>query len=251
MIIKDTPKELKHVTVYNRLYELIKNGSFPVGYQLPTEPDLAVKMDVSRVTLRRALALLQDDGLISNIRGKGNFVTDPDTLSTVTEYIKKVQHPFPVCCKIKYDNIDLAFRFEPPSEFFIKSLKQETSVVVIADRWYMKSGDTEDTALGYTLSLIPIEIISESRVDLNNYNEFVDFLERDIYQQALRAETQFTFTTTGSFTAGKYNLSETENFVLIVETVFSKDNVVLISNKHFIPVENFKLNINLSDKFEL
>ena len=65
-------KKLKHVKVYDTLYAQIKDGLFPIGSSLPSEPELALQMEVSRMTLRRALALLQEDNLVENIRGKGN-----------------------------------------------------------------------------------------------------------------------------------------------------------------------------------
>ena len=85
-------KKLKHVKVYNRLYSMIQDGIYPPGSQLPSEPELAQQMDVSRMTLRRALALLQEDDLVINIRGKGNFIngTDPDAALPGMETI---QHP--------------------------------------------------------------------------------------------------------------------------------------------------------------
>ncbi|MFI3213972.1 MAG: GntR family transcriptional regulator [Eubacteriales bacterium] len=246
-MINETPKILKHVQVYDSLYELIVNGNFPVGYKLPTEPELATKMGVSRVTLRRALALLQEDGLVSNIRGKGNFITDPDTSNKKSDYIKKIQHPFHVCCKKEAQNVEAAFRFEPPTDAITKIMKCETSLIVIADRWYKNGED----AIGYTLSFIPIETVSEYKIDFNNMDNFVQMLEEDIYKEAFRAETQFTFSTTGNFTAEKYDLAESDHFIMILETIYSKENKVLLTNKHFIPGNSFKLQINLSEQFEL
>jgi GntR family transcriptional regulator len=43
------------------------------GHQLPTERDLSVEYGVSRVTVRRALALLADQGLVHAVQGRGTF----------------------------------------------------------------------------------------------------------------------------------------------------------------------------------
>lgn len=72
--IVDKTKELRYVAVYNKLFKLINDGDFPDNSRLPSEPELAKKLGVSRTTLRQALSLLQDDGLIKNIRGKGNYI---------------------------------------------------------------------------------------------------------------------------------------------------------------------------------
>ena len=65
-VLSEKAKKLKHVKVYNRLYSMIQDGVYPPGSQLPSEPELALQMDVSRMTLRRALALLQEDNLVIN-----------------------------------------------------------------------------------------------------------------------------------------------------------------------------------------
>ena len=55
------------VAVYDKLYEMIKEGEFSHEERLPTEPELAKIMGVSRMTLRQALSLLQEDGIIKTV----------------------------------------------------------------------------------------------------------------------------------------------------------------------------------------
>ena len=73
-ISSEKQKKLKHVKVYDQLFKKIQDGVYPPGSKLPSEPNLAEQMGVSRMTLRRALALLQEDGLISNFQCKGNYI---------------------------------------------------------------------------------------------------------------------------------------------------------------------------------
>ena len=70
---KSKLKKLKHVKVYDQLYEQIKNGTYPPEAQLPPETTLAASMNVSRMTLRKALLLLIEDGLIKNVPGVAGF----------------------------------------------------------------------------------------------------------------------------------------------------------------------------------
>ena len=63
---------------------MITLGEFSKNDRLPSEPDLARDLGVSRTTLRQALTLLQEDGLIKIIRGKGNFITkDSHYINTI------------------------------------------------------------------------------------------------------------------------------------------------------------------------
>lgn len=60
--------------VYLGLRERIASGAYGVA-GLPGEQSLAAEFGVSRVTLRRALAALAEDGLIARRRGSGTFLT--------------------------------------------------------------------------------------------------------------------------------------------------------------------------------
>ncbi|MBB4286998.1 phosphonate metabolism transcriptional regulator PhnF [Roseospira goensis] len=55
----------------------ISDGSLQPGDQLPTEAQLAARFGVNRHTVRRALAGLEDRGLIRVEQGRGTFVQEP------------------------------------------------------------------------------------------------------------------------------------------------------------------------------
>ncbi len=59
----------------NILREKILSGEFAEGEQLPPETELIRQYNVSRITVRHALASLAQEGLVERIRGRGTFVT--------------------------------------------------------------------------------------------------------------------------------------------------------------------------------
>ena len=69
------------VPLYYQLQELVKeqieSGAWRPGDRLPSEPELARRYAVSRVVVRQALAILQDDGQIVRVQGRGTFVAEP------------------------------------------------------------------------------------------------------------------------------------------------------------------------------
>ncbi|MEU5678220.1 GntR family transcriptional regulator [Streptomyces rochei] len=64
----------RHQDIANDLRHQIVTGCIQPGERLPSEAGLADRYKVSTVTLRRALAVLQSEGLVEKIHGKGNFV---------------------------------------------------------------------------------------------------------------------------------------------------------------------------------
>lgn len=62
--------------VMRSLREAIASGEVAPGDRLPTEGELVERYGVSRVVVRQALGILEDDGLIFRVRGKGTFVSE-------------------------------------------------------------------------------------------------------------------------------------------------------------------------------
>jgi GntR family transcriptional regulator len=52
----------------------IVTGQWPVDRQIPTHDTLAVQFDVNPATVRKAIALLEDEGLAARFRRRGTFV---------------------------------------------------------------------------------------------------------------------------------------------------------------------------------
>jgi len=65
-----------HLTISEKLRQRIANGEFRPGEQLPSEHQLILEFAVSRITIRRAIANLVNQGLVVSHRGKGVFVKE-------------------------------------------------------------------------------------------------------------------------------------------------------------------------------
>ncbi len=64
----------RYLTIANELRERIAGGEFLAGQLLASESDLGEHYGVSRVTVRKALEALREDGLIDSRQGFGWFV---------------------------------------------------------------------------------------------------------------------------------------------------------------------------------
>jgi DNA-binding GntR family transcriptional regulator len=64
-----------YVQMCTILKEKIENRDWPVGSQIPTEDELCKTYDVSKATVRMAIADLVRSGYLKKLQGKGTFVT--------------------------------------------------------------------------------------------------------------------------------------------------------------------------------
>lgn len=234
-------KKLKHVKVYDRIYELIQNGTYPAGSQLPAETALAEQMGVSRMTLRKALALFVEDGLVKNVPGVGHFVRSPEEKKQVNLDLSKKLHPIYAYCTDTPDTTEFEFRMEPPTHSMLDTLEQYTPAVVITDRWYKK----ENIPFAYSLSFLPIESIAQNHIDLNHPDELLSYLETGCYEKMASCRRVCSHSIAGNFTAKNYTLSDHDSFLLVQETIYDPNGKIIISSKHYIPSELYRIEFTL------
>lgn len=77
-----SPRQTKAEAVRAHIERVISGGLAPHD-KLPTERDLADQLEVSRLTVRRALDQLERDGAVYRIQGAGTFVGDTTIAKTI------------------------------------------------------------------------------------------------------------------------------------------------------------------------
>lgn len=68
--------ESKYLTIYNEISNRIENNKIQSGEKLSSENEMMKEYNVSRDTIRKALNLLESNGYIQKVKGKGSFVLD-------------------------------------------------------------------------------------------------------------------------------------------------------------------------------
>ena len=85
-----------YLQIKESIEEGIHSGKYPIGSKLPSENDLCKMFGVSRITIRKALDILENSGMIYSVHGKGTFVktnqidSDLKKISTFGETLKKM-----------------------------------------------------------------------------------------------------------------------------------------------------------------
>jgi GntR family transcriptional regulator len=84
-----------YVQIQEYIAEMILSGELPPETKLPSERELSRDLDISRMTVRRAITELVNEGLIERRHGAGTFVSKPKVtyeareLSSYTHAMRK------------------------------------------------------------------------------------------------------------------------------------------------------------------
>ncbi|MFI5614556.1 GntR family transcriptional regulator [Amycolatopsis sp. NPDC051903] len=76
--------EPAYVAIAGEYARRIRNGDLPAGVQLPSYAEIAERSGVSDIVVRKAIELLQNQGLVRTVRRRGVFVASQQNLVRVS-----------------------------------------------------------------------------------------------------------------------------------------------------------------------
>jgi len=82
--------EPAYLRIAGELRTRIEAGDFPLGAPLPAERELCVELGVSRMTVRRALGVLEQDGRVHRDGTRGTFVSEPRVRLRIGSFSQEV-----------------------------------------------------------------------------------------------------------------------------------------------------------------
>ncbi len=85
MISSKTAPRALYIQVKDYILERIDSGKWPPDSRIPSENQLVGRLNVSRMTVNRALRELAMEGRLVRIQGVGSFVAHPKPLTTLFE----------------------------------------------------------------------------------------------------------------------------------------------------------------------
>lgn len=99
-MIKPVPQNNVVDMIFDEIMQHIASGKWKIGTKIPSENELAAKMQVSRNSLRQALNRFNALGIIESRHGDGSYVKSVD----LTFYLKNI---FPMVILSKYDALNV------------------------------------------------------------------------------------------------------------------------------------------------
>lgn len=236
-------KPPKYVIVYNMILEKIQDGTYPQGGRLPSEPDLAVLLNVSRVTLRQALKILAEDGIVENRQGVGNFVRK--SLSQEPLGLEKIENPIYRCCNEKIAKVQLAYGLESSDKYrsyFNYILKKESPIALCADRSYYNE---QEELVSFCTSIMNIDIFSRISADIKSNEEVLGLIEEKIYSLAHRVKLEIKCLQEKEWVRHDKIEWDSQLIFVIFEDVYDEKGDVLLNNKFYLPGEKINFVVNI------
>lgn len=77
MVIEHGGEEWEYLQLARILRQRIADGTYEPGQKIPPILALQAEFSLSSVTVRRAVRLLSDEGLLHRVPGRGTFVARP------------------------------------------------------------------------------------------------------------------------------------------------------------------------------
>jgi len=239
IVREENDKRPLYVLVYDQLFALIMDGYFEKGEKLPGENSLAQSLEVSRGTLRQALLILQEDGVINNIQGKGNFVSmDKKNI----EYgLERLLNPPRYFNNQDYTDIEIEVAYETPNKLLQQVLQVNSSNLLMAFHKTYKMG--EDNTC-YTLTIMPYDKVIPYNLDLTDNDQLLDFVDETIYKSAAFSKSLIRLTPTGDFISQKLNITEDQVVFVLEDILYSSDGQPMVFSKSYMRPEFYDLYIN-------
>ena len=167
--------EKNNLTPFHRLQSVLAEliASTPPGERLPSEPELAKRLNASRATLREAMRSFEGQGLIHRRQGIGTFVMNHSTiLDTGLEVLESIEAMAKkINMDVSVDGVSIQ-RIEADAELATNMGVDEGTMLVEISRIIL----TENRPVAYLIDILPENILSQEEIQDGFTGSVLDLL---------------------------------------------------------------------------
>lgn len=229
-------KKAVYVAIADDLRSMIINNEYQTMELIPSESQLCSHFNVSRTTIRRALAILTSENYLSSVPGKGYVVNVPDRNKYNFEFdefnclTKPVDESKLLCVELIPSTVDLMLTFRISKK--IMFIKLERLLLF------------EGTPLEYDSKYIPyhpgIPIIEKEI----NYATFPKILTKDTSVNLNSQKLKIQSVKANKETSKILNIKKNTPVMLVEETLFDEKTNIIGWSQMFFNSDYFKIVLN-------
>lgn len=208
------------------------------GDQLPTEEELAARFEVSRSTLREALRLLQQDGVLDVRHGNGRYLS---ALPTVERPITRLEGMTELLQAMGYEVSDRVLNLSvgppTPDESSALRLASATEVIHLERIRLQGSEPLTYSAVAMPRSLFP------GLVSTYDWSLPLHQLLDSLGHRTAAANTQIKAVSLPRHVARVSGLPASRPYLLLVQTIVSRSGVFLIYAHDYMRGDHFSYDV--------
>lgn len=232
----------RYIEVYNKILKNIKAGLYCEENKLPNENKLAEQMQVSRMTLRQSLLLLQEDGIIESRKGVGNFIHNQVSYSSAgleqtTDVLKK-------CGITEIDKVICSSRLGTANFYTDDIFERKVPVVCGANLFHY----FKNHCYAHCFSVVPTDLEFICDYDLLDSAQAEKLITNDIYHYAKAINFEIKIVEDDKNLIDNGFESDTKLFVLVIEKMMDYQGNVICLNKYHIPTNYANIKVNAFKK---
>ncbi|MHB9151518.1 MAG: GntR family transcriptional regulator [Spirochaetales bacterium] len=218
------------------LHKRIVDGKFQPGEKLPSEPELADLLGISRNSLREAIGLLVNEGYLFRQKGVGTFITHSDPiikggierLKGVAEFIKEKGY-LPGSILVRFDSIDCDL---PTAESLMLEIGEK---VIVLETIKTASGKP----VASCMDIIPGKYF-KGPVDTNSIKESIfEYLQKNQGINICFAECTIIPALSDTILAAKLKVEVGSPILLLEQIHYDDKNRKIFCSKSYFPADKF------------
>lgn len=207
----------------------------PPGERLLSEPELSVKLGVSRTTLREAMRMFEGQGLIRRRQGVGTFVVDSrqtiESTFDVLESIETQAQRLGLSIVMGHHETRTDFAGEEFAKKF--GISPDTPVQTIS-----RSINIGDRPVAYLVDTLPVSLLAQTSyskgIEFNG--SILDLLVRERPQLISHSEAIISAVPAASIIAKRLQLQRGDPILKLDGNLFNKEGQIIdISQSYYVP----------------
>lgn len=222
-------------SVSQRLHDALGHiiaGTLP-GYRLPSEPELAQQLGVSRATLREAMRTFETQGRIRRRQGSGTYVTHPtqviesglEVLESIETMAQRINLPVTLGA--------LHIRRRPPKEEECPALQITCDVDVTEVTRVILA---QDRPAAYLIDILPQEILAPEDLQVGFTGSVLDLLIHRGEPPLMVSRTEISAVTASAEVARALGIQRGDVLLRFIAQLYAASgSIVDYSYSYFLP----------------
>ena len=235
-----------YAQVKDEILRLVDEGIYPPGSRLPAETDLTSQLGVSRVVLREALRILEEENVLIRRQGVGTFVNEPYPI-----LLTELHKDFGVSETIKMNGyepgtIDSSIEVIEANALIAKKLGLRPGDPVF---WIERVRTANGRPIVYSIDCFSTDILDIPYADILQEESLYDLLET--YGKTIKEGVARLVPVKVDFDVAKKLNINPETVMLLIEQVdYDFDRNPCLYSKEYYLQQGFEFTVRRVRKFE-